>query len=215
MEGVGWPQSRRWRFNPRKPIGSQRNRRVLHAAGQQCLQISSRCAATAASTAERGEANAAHIPSPVCLNNQPPCASIAPRSTKSCAASATRIASASASHRRVEPSTSVNRNVTTPEGAAAGGADTPAECHNRDGLTLNIVRIRQRHPRLSGRSADPRRSISRRRRWHGECAAKANQSPRLRPRSALAGQLCIACWPRRQTAGIRPLNARYVPLMAA
>jgi hypothetical protein len=33
--------------------------------------------------------------------------------------------SASASHRRVEPSTSVNRNVTTPEGAG-----TSAECHN-------------------------------------------------------------------------------------
>ena len=38
---------------------------------------SARCAATAASTAERGEANAAHTPSPVCLNNQPPCASMA------------------------------------------------------------------------------------------------------------------------------------------
>src|SRR4029077_5134608 len=56
---------------------------------------------------------------PVCLNNQPPCASIALRNTSSWAASATRISSASASHRRVEPSTSVNRNVTTPEGAAA------------------------------------------------------------------------------------------------
>jgi hypothetical protein len=63
----------------------------------------------------------------VCLNNQPPCASIALRSPESCAASATRIAVASASHRRVEPSTSVNKNVTTPEGAAA--TDTPAECH--------------------------------------------------------------------------------------
>ena len=36
-----------------------------------------RCAATAASTADLGDANAAHTPSPVCLNNQPPCASIA------------------------------------------------------------------------------------------------------------------------------------------
>ena len=78
-------------------------------------QLQARCAATAASTAERGEANAAHTPSPVCLNNQPPCASIAWRSTSSWAASATRIPSASASHRRVEPSTSVNRNVTTPK----------------------------------------------------------------------------------------------------
>ena len=47
-----------------------------------------------------GEANAAHTPSPVCLNNQPPCASIALRNTSSWAASAARIASASASHRR-------------------------------------------------------------------------------------------------------------------
>ena len=85
---------------------------------------SARCAAIAASTADLGDANAAHTPSPVCLNNKPPCASIAVRNTSSWAASATRIASASASHRRVEPSTSVNRNVTTPEGAAAAGADT-------------------------------------------------------------------------------------------
>src|ERR1700739_3383184 len=91
---------------------------------------SARCAATAASTADLGEANAAHAPSPVCLNNQPPCASIAARKTLSWAASAARIPSASASHRRVDPSTSVNKNVTTPEGAAAAAAaDTQAECH--------------------------------------------------------------------------------------
>jgi hypothetical protein len=77
------------------------------------------CAATAASTAHLGEANAAHTPSPVCLNNQPLCVSIALRNTSSSAASAARIPSASASHRRVEPSTSVNRNVTTPEGGTA------------------------------------------------------------------------------------------------
>jgi len=47
-------------------------------------------------------------------------------------------ATASASHRRVEPSTSVNRNVTTPEGAAAGSADTYAESHNRGRLTSYI-----------------------------------------------------------------------------
>jgi hypothetical protein len=34
---------------------------------------SARCAATAASTADGGEANAAHTPSPVCLNTQLPC----------------------------------------------------------------------------------------------------------------------------------------------
>jgi hypothetical protein len=37
------------------------------------------------------------------------------------------MASASASHRRVDPSTSVNRKVTTPEGAAA--ADMGTGCH--------------------------------------------------------------------------------------
>jgi hypothetical protein len=42
----------------------------------------------------------------------------------SCAASAERMVSASDSHRRVEPSMSVNRNVTTPD-----GADTQAESH--------------------------------------------------------------------------------------
>src|SRR5277367_3137532 len=78
-----------------------------------------------------GDANAAHTPSPVCLNSQPPCASIALHNTSSWAASAARISSASASHRRVEPSTSVNKNVTTPEGAAATGADTPAAFHKQ------------------------------------------------------------------------------------
>ena len=51
------------------------------------------------STAHLGEANAAHTPSPVCLNNQPPCASTAARNTASCAARAACIALASASHR--------------------------------------------------------------------------------------------------------------------
>jgi hypothetical protein len=39
---------------------------------------------TAASTAERGDENTAHTPSPVCLNIKPPCASIAVRNTLSC-----------------------------------------------------------------------------------------------------------------------------------
>ena len=58
------------------------------------------------------------------------CVGLDPTESASCAASATRMPSASASHRRVEPSTSVNKNVTTPEGAAAAGADTYAESHN-------------------------------------------------------------------------------------
>ena len=63
---------------------------------------------------DTGQVDAAQMPSPVCLNNQPPCASIASRSTSSCAVNAVRIASASASHRRVEPSTSANRNIYLP-----------------------------------------------------------------------------------------------------
>ena len=75
-----------------------------------------RCASTAACTADRADPNAAHTPSPVCLNNQPPFAAIADRKTSSCSANSTRITSASASHRRVELSMSVNRNVTVPDG---------------------------------------------------------------------------------------------------
>src|SRR5882757_2089113 len=72
----------------------------------------------AASTAARGDVNAAHTPSPVCLNNQPVYFSTASCNTESWASSADRMSSGSASHRRVDPSTSVNRNVTTPEGLA-------------------------------------------------------------------------------------------------
>jgi hypothetical protein len=86
----------------------------------------------------------------VCLNNQPPCASIAVRNTLSWTTSAARIACASDSHRRVEPSTSVNKNVTTPEGAAAA-ADTPAESHNRRAPTSHIGGIRPRRPRPEAR----------------------------------------------------------------
>jgi hypothetical protein len=41
----------------------------------------------------------------------------------------------------VDPSTSVNKNVTTPEGAAAAAADTPAESHNRHAPTSHIGAI--------------------------------------------------------------------------
>ncbi|HVQ52020.1 MAG TPA: hypothetical protein VMS92_18410, partial [Mycobacterium sp.] len=51
---------------------------------------------------------------------------------------------ASASHRRVEPSMSVNKNVTTPEGAAARSADTPAESHNGHAPTWHFAGIRPR-----------------------------------------------------------------------
>jgi len=56
-------------------------------------------------------------------------ASMAERKTSSWVASAARTPSASASHRRVEPSTSVNRNVTTPEGGPP--ADTRTGCHTK------------------------------------------------------------------------------------
>jgi hypothetical protein len=64
----------------------------------------------------------------------------------------------------VEPSTSVNRKVTTPEGAAARSADTPAESHNR--------------PLLPRTSADPARSH----------AGKAWRS------AILAGRITAAIW---------------------
>ena len=98
----------------------------------------SRCASIAAFTADIGDANAAATPSPVWLNKNPSYASIAVRNTLSCATRADRIPSASASHRRVEPSTSVNKNVTTPEGATAAAADTSSESHSRHAATSQI-----------------------------------------------------------------------------
>lgn len=56
----------------------------------------------------------AMIPSPVCLINLPKCESIVSSTTWSWLARACLIASGCASHRRVEPSTSVKRNVTVP-----------------------------------------------------------------------------------------------------
>ncbi len=92
---------------------------------------SARCAATAASTADLGDANAATTPSPLWLNRKPSCAAIAARNASSCAFRAARIAAASASHRRVDPSISVNRNVTTPVGAAAA---TRTEWHEQGAI---------------------------------------------------------------------------------
>ena len=75
--------------------------------------------------------NVATTPSPVWLNRNPSYDSISVRSTSSCASSAAGIASASVSHRRVEPSISVNKKVTTPEGGPP--ADTRTECHTKAG----------------------------------------------------------------------------------
>jgi hypothetical protein len=88
---------------------------------------------------------------------------------------------ASASHRRVEPSMSVNKNVLTREGAAARSANTPAESHNRHAPTWHFAGIRPRcvtntlngnaqRPtpaacRLRARIPTGRRAGSRRPRW--------------------------------------------------
>jgi hypothetical protein len=72
----------------------------------------------------------------VCLNMKPPCSLNRRAQHLMMGGQRPRIASASASHRRVEPSISVNRNVTTPEGGTP--ADTPAESHNRRGPTSHI-----------------------------------------------------------------------------
>ncbi len=93
-------------------------------------------------------------------------ASIAVRSTSSCASRAARIASASDSHRRVDPSTSVNRNVTTPEGAAAPAADTHAESHTRPAATWHIGGIRPNHPRPEARHSGYPLAGSRPPIWH-------------------------------------------------
>ena len=95
---------------------------------------SARWAAMAASTADLGEENAATTPSPVWVNKKPSYASIALRNTSSCASRAARIPSALASHRRVEPSISVNRNVTTPDGGTP--ADTRTGCHTQPSSRL-------------------------------------------------------------------------------
>jgi transposase InsO family protein len=90
-----------------------------------------------------GDANAATTPSPVWLNRKPSWDSIAMRNTSSWAARAARMPSASVSHRRVEPSISVNRNVTTPEGGAP--ADTRTGFHKERGPTSNIVGLGSGH----------------------------------------------------------------------
>src|ERR1700733_10546555 len=84
---------------------------------------------------------------------KPPCVSIAERNTASWAANAARMAFASFSHRRVEPSTSVNRNVTTPEGGPS--ADTRTGCHTEPSsmgqLRLTFKTCKCRRPGASCR----------------------------------------------------------------
>ena len=114
----------------------------------------------------RRDERGTHTVAGVLEHDQPPCAPIALRNTSSWAASAVRMPSASASHRRVEPSTSVNKNVTTPEGAAAAGADTPAESHNRHAPTSHIGGIR---PDPAARRGVARYPLAGSQRRYGPC----------------------------------------------
>ena len=86
-----------------------------------------------------GEANAAHTPSPVCLNNQPPCASIAERNTSSWAASAARIAIGVGL-----PPTGRTLDIGEQKRhhPRRRGARTPAESHNRHAPTSRFTGIR-------------------------------------------------------------------------
>jgi len=81
---------------------------------------SARCASTHAATAATGSANAAWKASPIVLKWYPPWARMAAARMALCRSSATRIVVRSRSHRRVDPSMSVNRKVTSPEGGAKG-----------------------------------------------------------------------------------------------
>src|ERR1700739_2275746 len=66
--------------------------------------------------------------------------------------------SAPASHRRVEPSTSVNRNVTTPEGGPP--ADTRTGCHTKP-TTIQQTATDFRNSRMSSVSRQRMSSLSR------------------------------------------------------
>src|SRR5215207_8162355 len=84
-----------------------------------------RWASTADASASAGSAKAAQNASPTVLKTNPPCASIALWSSRSCVMSAPLIAAGSASQRFVLPSMSVKRSVTTPEGAEIAVIVTP------------------------------------------------------------------------------------------
>ncbi len=80
-------------------------------------------ASTAASTARSGELNDAEKESPPVLKVDPWLASIAVRMTSSCLARASLMTDGSSCHIRVEPSISVNRNVTAPVGNEVSDTD--------------------------------------------------------------------------------------------
>src|SRR5215217_5024486 len=84
----------------------------------QSVQDSSACNRRAAATASDGRLNASPKPSPAVANTYPSHASTASRTAASCTLSDADIPSGSAGQHRVEPSTSVNKNVTVPDGRA-------------------------------------------------------------------------------------------------
>jgi len=91
--------------------------------------------------------------------------------------------------------------------------------HSWPNLNLNLAGSGgQRHARRVGHegstSVDPGRSIRKKRAWREGCTQAANPSRQSRTRSALAGQLCIACSPRRRAAATGPLDVQDMPLTA-
>ena len=78
---------------------------------------------SAAATASDARPDAAANESPAVVNTYPPCDSIEARMIASWTNSEADIAPLSAAHSRVEPSTSMNRNVTVPEGNTRANFD--------------------------------------------------------------------------------------------
>ena len=90
--------------------------RTVAAAGHGSAP-SARCASTTASSAAAASANTAKNPSPSTWSSWPPCAASAARISSRCRdRTGAQPEAPRAWTRRVEPSTSVNRNVTSPVG---------------------------------------------------------------------------------------------------
>src|SRR5919201_4054463 len=82
-------------------------------------------AALAAASASDARENATKNASPCVSTSTPLCCANASRNTRRCSASASAYASPSSCSSRVEPSMSVNRKVTVPEGSSATGVHHP------------------------------------------------------------------------------------------
>jgi hypothetical protein len=98
--------------------------RTLTGEGVSHISASNKVwAVNAAATADEADWNAAAIPSPMDENTTPPCSATVLRTNSSCRDNAPRMADSPACQSRVDPSISVNRNVTVPVGALT--ATTP------------------------------------------------------------------------------------------